>query len=149
MKNQANIFSKSDELKILKTIAEAESRTTGEIRVHIETAKCPKPIKKAEEVFENIGMRKTKLHNGVLFFLCLQERKFVLLGDDGIHKKVSKIFWVQTKNIVIEKFKNNQFAEGLIEGIKLSAEQLSKFYPANKKNKNELPDVISYGDTNV
>ena len=101
---------------------------------------------KARKVFESLGMRNTALHNGVLFFLAIDDREFVILGDDGINEKVPDDFWNNTKDLVLESFKKGLFAEGLSKGIKEAGEQLSTYFPVQKDDQNELPDAISFSE---
>ncbi len=146
MENQKKFFTEDDEKRILSAIREAESRTSGEIRVRIEEKGGKDPMVVACKAFEALGMRKTELHNGVLFVLITEEKTFVILGDDGINKKVPPDFWNKVKDIVLEHFRKGLFAEGLSEGIKLAGEQLAKFFPYQREDANELPDSISYAD---
>jgi uncharacterized membrane protein len=137
-------FTEDDEKRILSAIREAESRTSGEIRVRIEGKGGKDPMSVARKAFEALGMRKTELHNGVLFVLITEEKTFVILGDDGINKKVPPDFWNKVKDLVLDHFRKGLFAEGLSEGIKLAGEQLATFFPYQKEDANELPDAISY-----
>ena len=138
-------FTKEDEGLILSAIQNAESRTSGEIRVRIEK-KAPDAMAVARRAFIALGMRDTELRNGVLFVLSLEDRKFVILGDDGINEKVPEGFWNKVKDVVLENFRNGLFAKGLSEGIKLAGEQLATYFPHQKGDINELPDGISYAE---
>ena len=146
MKSLRSFFTADDEKRILSAVQEAESRTSGEIRVHIERKAGKDPMRVAREAFESLGMRNTELHNGVLFVLALEDRQFVVLGDDGINEKVPDGFWDEVKDVVLGHFRKNLFAQGLAEGIKLAGEQLSTFFPHQKEDVNELPNAISYAD---
>ncbi len=146
MENKKKFFTDDDEKRILSAIKEAESRSSGEIRVRIERDGGKDPMAAARKAFEKLGMRKTELHNGVLFVLITEDRTFVILGDDGINKKVPDDFWNKVKDLVLDSFRKGLFAEGLAEGIKQAGEQLANFYPCQKTDKNELPDAISYAD---
>jgi len=46
-----------------------------------------------EKAFVRLGMSATKDRNAVLFFVVPARRKFVVLGDSGIHEKVGEEFW--------------------------------------------------------
>lgn len=141
-----SFFTKDDEKLILSAVQEAESHTSGEIRVHIEKKAGKDPMRVAREAFESLGMRNTELHNGVLFVLALEDRKFVILGDDGINEKVPDDFWENVKDVVLDHFRKNLFAKGLAEGVKLAGDQLSTFFPHQKGDMDELPNAISYAD---
>ncbi len=145
MGGPGGFFSGEDEKSILSAIREAESNTSGEIRVHVEEKAGKDPMKTARKAFESLGMRETELHNGVLFFLAVDDRIFVILGDDGIDEKTPDGFWDEVKDVVIAEFREGRFAKGLADGIRLAGEQLATFFPYEKGDVNELPDAISYG----
>lgn len=96
------------------------------------------------KAFDSLGMRNTALHNGILFVLFLEDKKFAILGDDGINKKVPDGFWNKVKDAVQDHFRKGLFTEGLVEGIKATGAQLATFFPYQRQDKNELPDAISY-----
>ncbi len=141
-----SFFTKDDEKLILSAVQEAESHTSGEIRVRVEKETGKNPMATARKAFDHLGMRNAKLRNGVLFILFIENRKFVILGDDGINEKVPDGFWNKVKDIALDHFRKNLFAKGLAEGIKLAGEQLSTFFPYQKGDINELPNAISYAD---
>jgi uncharacterized membrane protein len=136
---------KENEKLIAKAIEQAESQCSGEIRVHIESNCKSDVLDRAAAVFKTLDMHKTKERNGVLFYLSLNDRKFALIGDVGINAVVPADFWDSTKEIVINHFKNNEYTQGLSEGIAIAGEHLKKFFPHQKDDVNELPDDISYG----
>jgi uncharacterized membrane protein len=144
MRDIESFFTKDDEKLILNAVRDAESRTSGEIKVRIEKKAGKNPMAAARKAFVKLGMRNTKLHDGVLFALFIEDRQFVILGDDGINKKVPDSFWNKVRDVVLDHFQKNLFAQGLAEGIKLAGEQLSAFFPYQKGDINELPNAISY-----
>lgn len=138
-------FTKSDEQRILNAIAEAENRTSGEIRVHIERTCKKDPYTEAVEVFEKLGMTNTELRNGVLILVSLDDHKFAIIGDKGIDEKVPKGFWAETKELMLGHFKQGHIVDGIIEGITDAGHQLKQYFPLQEDDKNELNDDISYG----
>ena len=144
MKPLKGFFSPDDERRILSAIRDAESLTSGEIRVRIERKAGKDPMALARKAFESLGMRNTALKNGTLIVLTLEDRKFAILGDDGINKKVPDGFWNKVKDMVQERFRKGLFTEGLVEGVKEIGEQLATYFPHERKDRNELPDAISY-----
>lgn len=146
MQTLREFFSQEDQQAILSAIREAESRTSGEIRVRIERNAGDNPMAAACAAFEKLGMGNTEIHNGVLFFLAIDDRQFVILGDDAINENVPKDFWEEVRDVVIDSFRKGLFAKGLAEGIKLAGEQLAMFFPYERTDINELPDAISFSD---
>jgi uncharacterized membrane protein len=144
MPNARNFFSQEQKQQILKAIYTAEEHTSGEIRVHIEQNCNEDVLDHAAFIFESLEMHKTKLRNGVLFYLSVEDHKFAVLGDAGINSVVPENFWDSIKNIMIEEFKNGNFSDGLCKGIELTGKELKKYFPFNAENVNELPNEISF-----
>ena len=138
-------FTKEERDDIVLAIKSAELDTSGEIRVHVE-GKCPGDSRdQAAYIFEKLGMHKTDQRNGVLFYLALKNRKFAILGDMGINKVVPDNFWDEIRDTMLNKFRENNFSEGLVDGITLAGKQLKQHFPYQKNDVNELPDDISFG----
>ena len=64
-------FTEDEEAQIVGTIQKAELATSGEIRVHIEEHCKGVAFERGTEIFGSLGMHKTALRNGVLFYLSL------------------------------------------------------------------------------
>ena len=139
-------LSSDDELAVVQAIQEAEKKTSGEVRVHIEK-KCPNkgPIKRAVSLFQKLGMHKTDLRNGVIVYVSTEDHFLAIWGDEGIHTKVGQEFWESTLTTLKEDFKANQIKNGLRKAVLDIGEKLQQFYPYQKDDKNELDDSISYG----
>ena len=141
-----SFLSKAEQELVIKAIKEAEQSSSGEIRLHIEDECKEDLMDHASFIFEKLEMHKTELRNGVLFYVSLNPHGFAILGDVGIHQKVNDDFWDSTKDVVIENFKNEDYAKGLSEGIIRAGEQLKKHFPYQKNDVNELTDDISFGN---
>ena len=141
----ANFLNEEEERRILEAIRVAEKNTSGEIRVHLESECKGDVLKRAQEIFGKLKMHKTKLRNGVLFYVATDSHHFAILGDNGINKKVPANFWEKTKELVISHLKNEERAKGLEAGIIKAGEQLKTFFPYQSDDKNELSDEISTG----
>ena len=138
-------LSDKDKADILVAISDAESQTSGEIRLHVETRCKGEVLDRAATVFETLSMHKTELRNGVLFDLATQDRQFAILGDGGINAAVPEGFWNDVKDTVIAGLAAGKAGEGLAAGIRLAGEQLSAHFPVADDDVNELSDDISFG----
>ncbi len=139
------LFQPEEEKKIIQAIQTAESLTSGEIRVHIQQKLGNKsPFEEAKRIFYRLGMHKTIGRTGVLFFLVPEERKFVILGDEGIDQKTPDDFWESIRNEMQDYFRKGEFAAGLCQGIAQVGDQLRTFFPVQANDINELKDDISY-----
>ena len=134
-----------EESTIVEAISQAEQNTSGEIRVHIENHTEKPPLERAQEVFHYLGMDKTAIRNGVLFYVGVSDHTFAIIGDEGINKAVEIDFWDCTKDLVISHFKNKQFKDGLVAGILRAGERLQQYFPFQDDDANELSNEISKG----
>jgi len=132
--------------QVVRAIEEFEKRTSGELRVHLQNkVEGEELMAVAKRTFDKLGLTATRERNGVLFFVAVKERRFAVLGDQGIDQKVPAGFWDNVVAAVGERFKQGKFGEGLVEGIKMSGEQLAAHFPPRPDDVNELPNQISRG----
>lgn len=139
-----NFFTEDEKRKITEAIKAAELNTSGEIRLHAEGHCKGDVLDCAAYWFKKLKMHTTVLRNGVLFYLAVNDHKFAILGDAGIHGKVPDDFWEEIKEHMAAKFREGLFADGLADGIRMAGEQLKAHFPYQKADVNELPDDISF-----
>lgn len=137
-------FTEEEKKAIVAAIQEAERNTSGEIRVHLENHCKRNVLDRASEVFATLEMHKTKLRNGVLFYLAMKDHQFAILGDSGINRKVPDHFWEDIRDFMVSRFKEGKYAEGLSEGIRMAGQQLQSHFPYQSSDRNELTDDISF-----
>jgi uncharacterized membrane protein len=141
----SKFFTREQKVLILDAIRNAESNTSGEIRVHVEKLCLGEPTDRAAYLFEKLGMHKTNLRNGVLFYMSYDDHKIAILGDAGINAVVPENFWDSTMDIIANKFRESDFTGGLVDGIMNAGIQLKIHFPHRPDDINELPDEISFG----
>ncbi|MBN2365542.1 MAG: TPM domain-containing protein [Calditrichaeota bacterium] len=139
-------FTDDEKSHIVKAIQEAEKKTSGEIRIHMEEKAGEDIYKRAIRIFEKIGMTRTVNRNGVLIYLATGSRQFVILGDKGINEVVSQNFWEDVVRLMTDFFKSGKFCEGVCEGIRLIGEKLKDHFPYQTDDINELSDDISISE---
>ncbi len=132
-----------EEQEIVAVIIQAESHTSGEIRVHIESNTTLDHFRRAQEVFHMLKMDNTKEGNGVLIYVAVEDKKFVIYGDTGINAVVPKGFWDATKDIMQQHFKRGAFKKGIIEGITSAGNELKAHFPRKSGDHNELSNEVS------
>ncbi|MCW3070536.1 MAG: hypothetical protein JWO44_426 [Bacteroidetes bacterium] len=138
-------FTNEQQQSIQDAIAAAELNTSGEIRVHIDDACKGDVLDQAALVFARLKMDKTKLRNGVLFYLAVNDQLFAILGDKGINEKVPADFWDNIRDAMLAHFKEQQFTEGLNKGIEMAGEKLKAHFPLEKDDTNELSNEVTFG----
>ena len=140
-----NFFTKDEQKVIVDAIQEAEKSTSGEIRVHIENHCKINVIDRASEVFRLLEMHETKLRNGVLFYIAMEDKELAIIGDTGINEQIQDHHWGEIKDHLIARFRNEEFTLGLKEAILMTGQQLKDEFPASENQENELADEISFG----
>jgi uncharacterized membrane protein len=135
----------NEEQEIVAAIRDAEKNTSGEIRVHIEKSTKLDAFDRAKEVFHMLKMDNTKQQNGVLIYVAVIDRTFVIYGDEGINQVVEDDFWDTTRDAILLQFKKGDFKQGLVDGILKAGKALEAFFPWHHTDSNELPNTISKG----
>lgn len=144
MSKVEDFLSVQEEQEIIAAIRKAERSTSGEIRVHIETHTDSDHFDRALEVFHLLKMDNTRLRNGVLIYIAVADKSFVIYGDKGINKVVPKNFWNSTRDAMNNQFRQGNFKQGLIEGVLQAGFELQKHFPWDiDTHENELPNEIS------
>ncbi|MBI1317298.1 TPM domain-containing protein [bacterium] len=137
-------FSPEAEVRIMRAIGEAESKSSGEIRVHLERHGRGTPMQRAEHVFLILGMNKTRDRNGVLIYLATEDHRFAILGDAGIDRVVPAFFWEEAREGLETYFKSGDFEGGIVELVRRVGEILETHFPRKHDDTNELKDEITY-----
>ena len=138
------LLSDADEQRVIKAIKQAELNTSGEVRIHIESTCKGDVTERARVIFKRLNMHKTKEKNGILFYVALNSKQFAVWGDEGIHQKVTQLFWDEIYKVCKTYFESELTVDGLEAGIKLCGEQLKHYFPYQSNDVNELSDEISY-----
>jgi uncharacterized membrane protein len=137
------LLSEADLAALMGAVAEAEARTSGEIRVHLDP-RCPgAPLARAVEVFERIGMARTAERNGVLVYLAIADRKLAVIGDAGIHARVPADYWERLRDDLARRLREGRPREGLIAAVAAVGETLRRHFPRGPDDRNELSDAVS------
>lgn len=144
--NPANFFSADEKEAILNEIRNAEQRTSGEVRLFIENhCRFLDPLERAAEIFFNLKMDATDHRNAVLVYLAIKDRQFAIFADEGIFKALGKEYWNKEAADIINAFKKESHADGLINVIRDIGDALHQHFPYDLKgDKNELPDDIVF-----
>jgi uncharacterized membrane protein len=143
MPNIEDFLTSKDEEEIVEAIRVAECDTSGEIRVHIEQICDIDVYERALDVFHILKMDNTKEQNGVLIYVAVDNKSFVIFGDQGINNVVDKDFWNTTRDKISNQFIAGNFKQGIIDGIEEAGKVLSNYFPWHHGDHNELDNTIS------
>jgi uncharacterized membrane protein len=132
-----------DHDRIVQAIRDAESKTSGEIRVYLQRGKVKRDVLElAKEQFLRLGMEKTAARNAVLIFVAPRVHQFAVIGDEGIHRRCGDGLWQSVVEKMRDHFRSEHFSEALLDAIQDLSEVLSKHFPRTAGDSNELPDAV-------
>lgn len=131
--------------RIGQAIAGSERLHHGEICFAIEgglplqalSASCRE---RAEELFGLLRVWDTAENCGVLLYVQLVDRDIEIVADRGIAARVPQSEWEEICRAMEEAFRQRRFVEGTMEAIERVTTLLAKNFPAERLNRNELPD---------
>src|SRR5438128_10542910 len=104
-KKQPEFFSLQEKELIVSAIRGAELRTSGEVRVYIEShCRFVDALDRALEIFHSLKMYETADRNAVLVYVALKDKQLAVFGDDGIHQKVGTPFWNKEVQQMLQHF---------------------------------------------
>lgn len=135
---------------IAQAIAEAESRTSAEIRVHLERRvprrlfrRTPDALARARHVFRQLGMHRTAERNGVLIYVAVGDRRLAIVGDEGIHGRVGDRHWHGVRDRMVERLHAGAARDAILGAIGELGRALAEHYPRRRGDVNELGDDVS------
>ncbi len=135
-----------DAARVKEAIARAERVTSGEIKVSVAPIFWGSVEKAAERAFVRLGIIQTKERNGVLIFVVPGRKKFMVLGDSGIHAKVGQEFWEAVAAKLSEYFRKGDFTGGLVSAVEVIGEKLGIHFPYDAATDvNGLSDDVDFG----
>lgn len=145
-KKPQDFFSATDKELIVSAIRKAEKRTSGEIRVFVES-RCSymDPLDRAKELFFGLKMEQTEDRNAVLLYLAMKDRQLAVFADKGIHEKMGSEFWQQEVRKMIALFSGAHYGDGIAGIVTEIGAALNYHFPYEDDDKNELPDDIVFG----
>ncbi len=129
---------------IVRAIGEAESATSGEIRLFISRKEPEDAVVAAQSAFEHLGMHKTRERNGVLLFIAPRARKFAIIGDKAVHERCGDAFWKEVALEISTHFRKGDFTDGILHGIRRAGLLLAEHFPRHPGDTNQLPNEIAH-----
>src|SRR5262245_50794546 len=136
-------IAKLEEQRIVSAIAEAERRSSGEIRVYVSHKQRPDVMAAAQRRFAKLGMAKTRRRNGVLIYFAPVVQKFAIFGDIAIHEKCGDKFWQDISAAMSEELKRGRFSEAILTAVERVGAVLAEHFPPEAADDNELPNEIA------
>jgi len=134
---------KLDDDRVTAAIANAERKSSGEIRVFVSNGKPSDALVAAAAQFLKLGIDKTRERNGVLVFFAPKVQQFAVVGDEGIDAKCGQDFWRQIASRITAHLKANEFTEAVVDAVNHIGDVLAKHFPRSPDDRNELPNQVA------
>jgi uncharacterized membrane protein len=135
-----------DRPRVERAIAEAETATSGEIRVAVTGFFRGELRALGEGAWRRMKMDETRHRNGVLILLAPTRRQVLILGDAGIHAQVGDPYWAGLARALGARFESADFTSGLVDAIRDLGGALARHFPPDPgENRNELPNSVDVG----
>lgn len=133
--------------QVVEAIRKAESRTSGEIRIYMEShCKYVDPVERASEIFFQLKMEQTIERNAVLLYIAVKDHQLAIFGDEGIYKKTGEKYWHELVSHILQEFNQEHFVQGICQYVYEIGEGLHSYFPYDRaSDQNELPDDIVFG----
>lgn len=126
-------------------IGASEKVHTGELRFAIETDlplwavwRGVSGRSRALEVFSNLRVWDTEHNSGVLIYLLLADHDIQIVADRGITALVDQREWDQIAQAMERAFRDGQFEQGAVAGIRAITTLLARHFPPTGNNPDEL-----------
>jgi uncharacterized membrane protein len=145
--NRKKKFFTAEEQKLIVTaIQEAERRTSGEVKVYVES-RCSyvDALDRAVELFGEMALMATRERNAVLVYVAIKDHQLAVFGDEGIHQKVGPDYWNTEVIKMIRDFNRDNYALGIAGCVEDIGQALQEYFPYTDKDTNELSDDIHFG----
>lgn len=140
--NTKAFIQRLDHQELEAAIADAESRTSGEIRVLVHRQPVTDAVAFAQSEFLRLGMANTRDRNGVLIFVAPASQAFALIGDEAVHQKCGDAFWRELAATVEAGFRREDFTGALIGAIASTGGLLALHFPRRSDDTNELSNQV-------
>ena len=131
-----SVFSEQDLGDIAAAVGRVESSAAAEVRVHLEPRlpkptgnATPDPFVRAVALFQQLGMHRTRLRNGVLLYLALEDRKLAIVGDEAIHARVGPAYWDRVRDLMVERMRGHAPREAVVRAVEEIGRVLTKHFP--------------------
>jgi uncharacterized membrane protein len=130
---------------ISRAVAEAESRTAGEICVHVaERLGLFESVRsRARREFYRLNVDRTADRTGILLFLALTPRRFEIVADEGINARVEPDTWDEVARALEQDIHVRGLGPAIVATIARVGEILARHVPPRPDDRNELPNEIT------
>ena len=140
------VLSDADFEAISASIADAESQTSGMIKVHLERrvhGHHGDALDRAKDVFARLQMHQTVERHAVLIYLALEDRKLAVIGDRGIHDRVGDAYWASIRDHMVASLRAGAPREALVGAVDRVGRALREHFPRRPGDVQDSSDDLT------
>lgn len=141
------LLTEEDTAIVVEAIRASEKKTSGEIRVYIESrCKFVDALGRASQIFYSLKMDETEFRNAVLVYVAIKDHQLAVFADEGIFHKAGAAFWNAEVKKMLMHFNAHNYGSGIAQIVTEIGNTLMANFPYDSStDKNELPDDIVFG----
>lgn len=98
--------------------------------------------RRARLAFAEHAVFDTRDRSGVLIMIAELERRVVILGDSGIHKRMPTEGWKAHVDHIVTAIRAGRAEQGICETLRALGEVLTAEFPVRPDDVNELPNAV-------
>jgi uncharacterized membrane protein len=143
------VFGRDGLDEIEATIAQGEASHSAEVRFAVESSldiyrvwAGVSPRDRALTHFSRLGIWDTEANNGVLIYLLLADRAVEIVVDRQAFRLIAPQVWEESCRVMTQAFRQDKFLEGVVDGLKVIHPALSKAFPLENQDRNELSNQV-------
>ncbi|GIX08109.1 MAG: hypothetical protein KatS3mg115_2512 [Candidatus Poribacteria bacterium] len=135
-------LTKDERKRLREAIERFEKETSAELKVVLAHRVEGDAMEYAKREFLRLGLTNTALRNAVLIAVVLNQRRVVVLGDEGIHRALPPGTWEQVVERIVSEFREGRYYHGLAGAIEELGALFARYFPYRTDDVNEIPDEI-------
>ncbi len=97
---------------------------------------------RAMQIFSELALYETRDRTGVLLLVAGAEHRVVILGDRGIHERVSDPGWQRYCATIVGAIREGRAADGILQVLGELGEVMAGKLPPRPGDTNELPNRV-------
>ena len=122
-------MTRDERARITRALADAEDGTTGRIAVRVIPDRAVDAFERARREFVRHKLHRHRPANAALILVAPKARRFAVIGDRALHRRVGDAFWQSVVEESRPYFARGEVSEGIVHAIRRLGEALHGHFP--------------------
>ena len=127
---------------VVAAIAQAEKKTSGEIRVCVSRRQRTDGLAAARRRFAKLEMHRTRERNAVLIYFAPRTQQFAVWGDIGVHEKCGDRSWQDIVGEMAPLLRASRYTDAVVLAVEKVGGVLAEHFPRRPDDHDELPNTL-------